>query len=404
MTNKLDVKSDFAIYDENPTFAYFDSASTTLVPKAAVLETSRFLNQTIASARRGAHSLVVEGATIVEKTRTILGEFLETEASELSFQKSISSAVGSLVYGYDWQASQKNKIVVAQSEENSVLVQILRAGKILGLEISTIPIDDNGNLNIESSERIIDKRTGIVAVGHVTVGTGTTNPLSQIARITHDNDAILLTDASRSIGFRDERITELGADVVIFSANIGLMAPPGLALQWIDQSVGNDHIPGILGGSAVANVEDSSFHLAFQPDKFESGIINVPAISGLKAALQYLTELKSRGMYNHLEQISHHMISKLSSIDGIELYGTINNNRTIFGFNIRRDEGISCHDVALFLDESGIAVKSGLLCAHPFIRQISDEGIVQASIHAYNSLDDVNLLSETLTTICNELV
>ena len=145
---------------------------------------------------------------------------------------------------------------------------------------------------IESAKTKIDESTGIVAVGHVTVGTGTTNPLSQISAIAHNSGAALITDASRSIGFQNISISDLHADIVVFSGNLGLMGPPGLSLQWINPTIGENYNPGILGGSAVANVENKSFELAFQPDKFESGIINVPAIAGLRAALDYLAELK----------------------------------------------------------------------------------------------------------------
>ncbi|MFX1482606.1 MAG: aminotransferase class V-fold PLP-dependent enzyme, partial [Promethearchaeota archaeon] len=402
MTDKLNIKQDFGIFEQNPDLVYLDSASTTLVPKTAVDTTSDFLNFVVASSRRGAHKLAVKGSAIVEDVRSSLGNFLNTEKSQISFQKSIPSSVASLIYGYDWKGTNKSKIIIAQSEENSVLVATLRAAEVLGLTVEIIPIDSEGVLALSKLDDFIDDRTGFVVVGHVAPGIGTQNPLKEVAKIVHKTDAILLTDATRSAGF-DKSITSLGSHVLILSANIGLMGPPGLALQWIDKSIGEMYRPGILGGSAVSDVQLGSFEIALQPDKFEPGFLNLPAIAGLGASLEYLNGLYTQGFTTHMKSLTRHMIRRLTEIPDLVVYGSPDDTNTIFGFNLN-PEDVNCHDIALFLDESNIAVRSGLICAHPSLRKVSDEGIIQASIHAYNSLTDIDLLAETLLTISDQLL
>ncbi|MGY5863328.1 MAG: aminotransferase class V-fold PLP-dependent enzyme [Candidatus Thorarchaeota archaeon] len=402
MTDRLDIKQDFAIFDQNPDLVYLDSASTTLVPKPAVAATSSFLNSVVVSTRRGAHRLAVKGGAIVEDVRESLAQFLNTEKSQVSFQKSIPSAIGSLVYGYDWKAMNKNKIIVAQSEENSVLVAMLRAAEVLGLIVETIPMDVNGVLSIEVLEDTIDDETGFVAVGHVTPGFGLYNPIGKVAKIVHTTDALLLTDTTRSAGF-DNSLASLGSDILVFSANVGLMGPPGLAIQWIDKSLGEKFRPGILGGSAVSDVQKGSFEPALQPDKFESGTLNVPAVAGLGASLDYLTKLYSDGFHTHLKTLSKYMHKRLTELPGLVIYGKPSERTTVFGLNLN-PEIVNCHDIALFLDESNVAVRSGLICAHPLVQAIADEGIIQASLHAYNSITDIDHLIDTLTTISNQLL
>jgi cysteine desulfurase/selenocysteine lyase len=182
------------------------------------------------------------------------------------------------------------------------------------------------------------------------------------------------------------------------------MGPPGLAIQWIDKSIGETHKPGILGGSSVTNVKDGLFEVAIQPDKFESGYLNVPAIAGLDTSLEYLTKLHSQGLIKHINKLSKYLLQRLAEIDSLIIYGEPNENSTIFGFNLNPEDGINCHDVALFLDESNIAVRSGVLCAHSLIQSISDDGIIQASIHAYNSLEDIDCLADTIAVIATELL
>lgn len=404
MTAEFDIKHDFGVYDHIPDLAYFDSASTTLVPRQAVSATNNFLDSVVASARRGAHRLAVKGGAIVEDTRESLSNFLETDKSQISFQKSIPTSVASFVYGFDWKTARKNKIVIAQGEENSILVSLLQSANVLGLDVEIVPIDKKGNLLIDELEKIVDDNTGLVAVSHVSPGPGIRNPIHTVAEIVHQSNALLLTDATRSAGLTNETLTALGSDILVLSANIGLMGPPGLAIQWIDKSIGETHKPGILGGSSVTNVEDGLFEIALQPDKFESGYLNVPAIAGLDMSLEYLTKLHSQGLVKHINKLSKYLLQRLTEIDSLIIYGEPDENSTVFGFNLNPEDGINCHDVSLFLDESNIAVRSGVLCAHPLIQTISTDGIIQASIHAYNSLEDIDCLVDTIIVIAKELL
>jgi len=404
MTATLEVKPDFSVFEAEPELAYFDSASTGLVPKVAIDATSEFLKNTVASARRGAHHLTVNASSMVEDVRISLADFFQAKKSQVSFQKSIPSAVASLVYGFDWRASKRKKIVLAQSEEHSVMVAILRAAQVLKLEVQLVPVNQEGMLDLTALEEAVDETTGIVAANHVSIGVGTRNPIREIAEISHDKDALLLTDATQSVGISEVVPGSLGADIALWSANIGLLAPPGLAIQWVSDSIGENHRPGILGSSAVANVMPGSFEIALYPDKFESGILNVPAIAGLGASLEYLRSLQSRGFIRHMNDISHHMLNRLSEIETLTLYGNLDKTNTILGFNVGTGNGMNCHEVALFLDDLNIAVRSGLVCAHPLVKPLSEEGLIQTSLHVYNSTEDIDRLADSLQTIIRELL
>ncbi|MHA1576218.1 MAG: aminotransferase class V-fold PLP-dependent enzyme [Candidatus Thorarchaeota archaeon] len=404
MKDWLDIKSDFSIYEKNPNLAYFDSASTTLVPKVSVKATTNFLDNIVVSTRRGAHKFAVKGSSIVEDTRKSLATFLESEPSSISFQKSIPSAIASFVFGYDWKHKKKEKVIISQNEENSVFVSILRTAEILGLDVDIIPLENDGSISLGFLEQSIDDKTGIVAIGHVIPGIGASNPLHEAIDIIHEHDAILLTDATRSMGLSQHSLITLGCDVLVFSANIGLMAPPGLAIQWISQAAEKNHIPGILGGFSVSDVTTTTYETAFQPDKFESGYINVPAIAGLGSSIEYLTDLHTKGLSHHIIDLSRHMKKRLMEIANLTLYGNPNDTTTIFGFNLGNPSEVGCHDIALFLDESDIAVRSGLACAHTLVQSLAEDGLMQASIHAYNSISDIDRLADTLITISKQLI
>ncbi|MHA2142146.1 MAG: aminotransferase class V-fold PLP-dependent enzyme [Candidatus Thorarchaeota archaeon] len=400
----MDIKADFGVYEAQPELVYLDSASTTLVPRTAADAAYSFLNTTVSSARRGAYRLAVDASSMTEDVRKSLADFMGTEKTQVSFQKSIPTAVASFVYGFDWKGNNRKKIVIAQSEEHSILVTLLRAAQTLSLQVETIPISPDGVLNLSDLDQAVDSQTGIVAVSHVTVGAGVTNPLPEVSNICRENGALLLSDATRSMGVTETDFPSLQADISVCSANIGLMAPPGMAIQWIRKNLGETHQPGILGGSAVADVESESFEIALQPDKFESGILNLPAIAGLGASLAYLRELRNQGQIKHMNTLAAHTYDTLSDIKELILYGNPTKKNTIFGFNVGDQDGINCHEIALFLDDSNIAVRSGLVCAHPLIKPFSKEGLVQISLHAYNTIEDINRLGESLKMIIKELL
>lgn len=404
MTDILNVKPDFEIFKLNSDFVYFDSASTTLVPKIAVEATTNFLNTIVASSRRGAYNLAIKGGSIVKDVRETLATFLKGDPSLFSFQKSIPSTIASLVYGYDWKQNKKEKIIISQNEDNSVYISLLRAAEVLNLEVDIIPLKDDGTISLEFLDRAVDEKTGIVAIGHTIPGIGSINPITKASEIVHEHNAILLTDVTRSVGLAQNSPVNLGCDVLVFSANIGLMGPPGLAVQWISKELGQSHTPGILGGTSVSVIQGTTYETAFQPHKFESGYINIPAIAGLGAAIEYLSELHKRNLTSHIMNLSRHMKKRLLEIPNLSLYGNPIETNTIFGFNLGASTDIGCHDIALFLNENNIAVRSGYVCAHPIIQSITDDGLVQVSIHAYNTIDDIDRLADTLVTISDQLM
>ena len=177
-----------------------------------------------------------------------------------------------------------------------------------------------------------------------------------------------------------------------------------MAIQWISPEVGKNHVPGILGGTSVSIIQDKTFETAFQPHKFEAGYINIPAIAGLGSSIEYLTGLHEKGLISHITNLSRHMKKRLLEVPNLTLYGNPDDTNTIFGFNLGESADIGCHDIALFLDESNIAVRSGYVCAHPIIQSITDDGLVQVSMHAYNTTDDIDRLVETLVTISEQLM
>ncbi len=400
----MNIRSHFPVLSKYPELIYLDSASTTLIPEVVIESVCEFLSSIVSSSRRGAHMLAVHGGSVVEDVRRQLANFLGTDTSQVSFQKSIPTAVVSFALGYDWKAKGKDTILVAESEEHSVLVALRRLSEILHLNFKLVPIDRNGHLDLGVLEDLLDDLVGIVAICSRTLGWGVQNPLREISTLVHDYDVTLISDMSRSFGFELPEMINTGVNIAFASANMSFMAPPGLVIQWTNQLTNDHHTPGILGGSGVTDVNLAGYNAALPPDKFESGMLNIPAIAGLGKGLEYLTGIGKERIESHLTKLATNTRRRLESISSLTLYGTTTENTPILGFNLGSEDLISCHDIALFLDESNIAVRSGLLCAHPLVKQVATEGIIQMSLSIYNTPEEIDKVADTLEIIAKDLV
>ncbi|MGQ4871560.1 MAG: aminotransferase class V-fold PLP-dependent enzyme [Candidatus Thorarchaeota archaeon] len=397
----LDIRGDFNILRTQPNLVYLDAASTALVPTRVVDAMARFLNEVAVSSRRGAYSLATRGAELVELTRKRVAKLTSTEPSMVSFHNTVAETVSSLVYGMSWNRGHRHTIVMAETEDHDTMVPLLRAAQVLGLRVRTIPIGPDYCLDLNQAAALIDNRTGLVAVGCSPVGIGTHNDVQEVSKIAHEHEAIVLSDATRYLGLFEFDVMSVGADVTIVSANNAFLAPPGIVIQWVDKDVAREHVPGILGGSTVTAVTLTSFEPALYPDKFEPGLMSVPGIAGLAEAVDYIVTLGPKRIKSHLQSLSSQLSAGLKELSTVLVYGPVHPHRTTFGFNVGVTEPLNCHDVAMFMDQLGIAVRSGLLCAHPLVSSLSGEGIVQASIHVYNTSEDIDRFLEALEEICS---
>jgi cysteine desulfurase/selenocysteine lyase len=401
---ELEIQEDFPIFQAHPELVYLDSSSTTLVPDTVISAASEFLRKVTVSSRRGAYQLAVKGGQIAEETRKRLASILNTNDNQISFHGSLPSAITSIALGYDWKAGKRDSIIVSEAEHNSIIIPLRRLAQILNIDVHIIRTDENGVVDIQQLDRITNDRTGIVAVSERVPGTDKHNQIETISEITHESGAILLAETSREIAFSEDITFPYFADIAFFSSNRGLMAPPGTTIQWISSEVGTKINPGILGANSVSVIEESSFETALLPDKFESGILPLSNVAAINEATKYTEDLRKRGLPGHVRNLSKHLLESLHDIPSLNIYGNPTDENVSVIFNIGEDTGVSCHDIALFLNQSNIAVRSGLLCSSLLVKKYSATGVVQVSLQGYNTISDIDKLANRLDLIASQLI
>ncbi len=399
------VRSDFTILRSSPELVFLDSVSTTLVPSVVSQATHIFLEEIVVSSRRGAYSLAVRGNEVVEATRKEMAEHIRCSPREISFQSTISQALLSILFGDGWQRGRDAEIVIVENVPNDVLGPVLAVSQSRGIPVRSIPFHGDYTDVVDRLQSVVGNRTSMVIASIVPMGFGVLAPTQDIARIVHEHNSLFLAEAVGDIGLSVFSSTSEGSkpDIVLTSANTVFFAPPGLVVQWSNARTTGNLRPALIGSSSIADIEGRSINLANQPDRFETGILNVPAIAGLREGVRYAERFGRERIHQHIIKLASEIERGLREIDSVRVYGPGGQERTLVGFNLDDRFGVGCHDVALFLEQAGIAVRSGLLCAHSLIRALARDGVVQVSPHVYNSREDISRFLEVVAEIGSAL-
>ncbi len=393
-------KKDFPILS-NQDLIYFDSATSTLLPIHVIEALKNFYETTGAVIKRGVYKLTVEATEQYQKARNQVAEFFNVSAGEIIFVPNESYGISSLLYSIPWEKGFE--IITSYLEHHSNYLPILYLSKQNGIKIKHILHDSEGLFDPDSLVELITSETKLISLTYSPLLFGTISPVKKITEIAHNLNVPVLLDGTRIAGHLPIDLKSLGCDFFICHGNIGLMGPMGVGVVYINIDTTTNIDPLIIGSGTVSKVTEKDYQLMDYPDKFEPGNPNVANVVGLGAGVNYLRGLKLSKIRNYEKSLISLMINGLKDIEKVTLYGPIDSNikNGIISFNI---EELNAHDMAMYLDEvANIAVRSGLLCSHPMMNKFQIPGVVQASMHLYNTKEDINAFLSTVETIVKEL-
>jgi len=379
---------------------YLDSATKTLFPKSLWNKIIEFYNESGVAPRRGAHKPTITAGKVLEETRREVASLINTTENNIIFTSNRHISTTMIMMGYPW--NKKDKIIISDAEHHSILVPVLTAAKKFDLTIIDIGRDQNDMFNVEKFEEKIDKSCKIVIITLVPMILGNMNPLREITKIAHDYNSIVITDCSRGMIHSKIDFDYLNCDAMIFSGCVGITGLEGVSVLCSRPELLKKLKPIISGGGAVSNATKNGYTASNYPDKFEPGLINMSAIVGLKEGINYLRKIGLDKIREYNMRLLNKLLIELRKLERVKIYGSnIKKGAPILSFNI---EGLNPHDVALFLDDiNKIAVRSGMQCSHPLARSLSEKGVIQVSLHLYNTPEAIDNFIETLNLIISEL-
>jgi len=376
---------------------YLDNAATTLRPRIVMGAVEEFYRDCNANIHRGIHHLSVKASQMYDKAHQRVAEFIGAGSwQEIVFTRNTTESINLVAFAFGQSLiGEGDEIVTTVSEHHSNMVpwQILAKRKRAVLRY--IPVNPDGTLMLDEARRLINSRTRIVAVQHVSNLLGTIHPVSEIAEMAHRVGALVVVDGAQSVPHMPVDVRELGADFFAFSGH-KMLGPTGIGVLWGKKDLLEQGEPFLTGGSMISEVSLDGAKWNDLPWKYEAGTPHICGGVGLAAALDYLEGIGLNEIFGHERELLAYAIDRLSSLGFVELYGpSVQDRLGIVAFNV---QNVHPHDVAQVCDSFGIAIRSGHHCAQPLSVAIgAKRGTARASFYIYNTKDEIDRLVEALS-------
>jgi cysteine desulfurase/selenocysteine lyase len=397
----LVIRKDFPIFDrsirDGKRLVYLDSGATSQKPAVVIDAESNFYRNHNAAAHRGAHQLAEEATEALESAREVVAKFLGGAVDEIVFTKHSTEALNLLAYsignspvGNRFHLTAGDEIIVSEMEHHANLIPWQQLAQRTGAVLKWFEVTPDGRLDLANIDSVITSRTKIVSLTHQSNVLGTINPLAELVKRTHEVGAIFILDACQSVPHMPVNVATLDIDFLVFSGHKSV-GPTGVGVLWGRAKLLADLPPFLFGGSMIESVTMTDATWAPAPRKFEPGVPNMAQIVGLGAALNYLSAIGMKEIHNHEIAVTEYAIAKLQEIEELKIIGPVDMNLRGGAVSFTLGE-IHPHDLGQFLDNSGIAVRTGHHCAWPLTRKMGVPATTRASFYLYNTLADIDAL------------
>ena len=394
MLNTKKIKKDFPIFSNNHGLIYLDSASTAQKPQVVIDSISSFYSTSNANVHRALYSIGETATESYENVRKKIRNFLDVpDSHEIIFTKGTTESINlvSNAWGRKYLDS-KHSIVVTEMEHHANLVPWQIIARETKSKLKYIPIDESGNLKINTIENIIDQNTKMIAAVHQSNVFGTINPIDKLIHKAKSIGAISLIDGAQSVPHLKASIRDIDCDFFVFSGH-KIVGPTGVGVLIGRKNILEQMDPFMGGGVMIDEVsmEKSSWNQI--PLKFEAGTPNIAQVIGLGIAIDYISSLGLKNIYNHEQELLKYCLRRLKEINNIQIYGDYKNSGGIITFNIN---GIHPHDLAKFLDTDNICIRAGHHCAQPIMNKLGVSSTARVSFYIYNDIEEIDLLIESI--------
>ena len=390
------IRKQFPVLDQQvygKPLVYLDNAATTQKPLCVIERERDYYLHENCNIHRGVHYLSQKATEAYEHARQTVAQFVNAPAAhEIVFTRGTTESLNLLATSLSASRREAIAVAVTAMEHHSNLVPWQQMVQRHGGQLLVIPMDDNGVLDLEAYEKILQQRPTIVAMAHISNTLGTVNPIKEMIRMAHQYDALTVVDGAQSIAHRPIDVQDLDCDFFVFSGH-KMYAPMGIGglygkTEWLEKMP-----PYQFGGEMVDTVSFEKTTFNKLPFKFEAGTPNVGAALGLETAIQFLEGLDHEAVAAHEERLLQAAVEGLSRIEGMRFIGQAPERSGLVSFIM---DGIHPYDLGTIIDKMGVAVRTGHHCAEPVMTRFGIPGTVRASFALYNTLEEVETLVKSV--------
>lgn len=383
------------VYDK--ALVYFDSAASAQKPVQVLMAEEKLHNDFYGNIHRASHFMADKSTEQFEKVRTKIQKFISAGfREEIIFTKGTTESVNLVAFSFcEKFISEGDEIIVSEMEHHSNIVPWQLAAKRKGAKIIKLPFNDLGVLQIEELISLINKKTKLVAVAHVSNVLGTINPISEIIKTAHEKNVAVFVDGAQAAQHLKINVQKLDADFYAFSAH-KMYGPNGVGVlygkkKWLEQMP-----PYQGGGEMISEVSFDGTTFNELPYKFEAGTPNITSVIAFGAAIDLINVTGLQNIAEWENSLLEYATSKLKEIPEIKIYGEAPEKSSVISFNI---EGIHSYDLGMLLDKMSIAVRTGHLCADTVMQHFGIQGCVRISFGMYNTKAEIDVFMAALNKV-----
>ena len=390
------IRADFPILSRKVNgqpLVYFDNAATSQTPTQVIEVITDYYTRLNSNIHRGVHKLSQEATEAYEAARkTIQEHFNAAHAQEIILTAGTTESINLIASGYTSLLKTGDELLISALEHHSNIVPWQMLCERTGAHLKVIPMTEKGTLDMEAFDTLLNTKTALVFVNHVSNALGTVNPIEQIISKAHAVGAEVLIDGAQACPHIKPDVQELDADYYVTSAH-KLCGPTGVGMLYGKAELLNKLPPYQGGGEMIATVTFEKTTYADLPHKFEAGTPNIAGGIAFGAALDYMNSIGFKEIAAYEEELLNYATTALKQIPGVKIYGEASEKSAVISFNVK---GIHPYDIGSILDQMGIAVRTGHHCAQPIMDFYQIPGTVRASFSFYNTKDEIDRMVEGL--------
>lgn len=386
------IRKDFPILSERVNghpLIWFDNAATTQKPQAVIDRLAYFYAHENSNIHRAAHELAARATDAYEDARDTVRDFLGAGRSEeIIFVRGATEAINLVAHSWGrTNLKPGDEILITHLEHHANIVPWQMVAQQTGAVLKVAPVDDRGNLLLEEFTRLLGPKTKLVAATQVANAVGTVNPVATIVQLAHRVGARVLIDGAQSVPHLAVNLQEMDPDFFVFSGH-KIFGPTGIGVAYIAERVWDETPAWQGGGNMIADVTIERAIYQGPPNKYEAGTGNIADAVGLAAALRYVNGVGIERISAYEHTLLDYATPRLAAIPGVRLIGTADQKASVLSFILA---GHDSEEVGAFLNERGVAVRSGHHCAQPILRRLGVEKTVRPSFSFYNTHSEIDV-------------
>ncbi len=389
------IRKDFPILKQQihgKPLVYLDNAATTQKPRAVIEAISRYYELENSNIHRGVHFLSELASRHYEEARSKVKRFLNAaHEHEIVFVRGTTEGINLVAQSYGRKfIKPKDEIILTGMEHHSNIVPWQILCEQIGARLRVVPINEKGELLLDEYAKLLNERTGLVSVVHVSNVLGTINPIRQMIKLAHQWNVPVLVDGAQAVPHLKVDVQELDCDFYVFSGH-KLYGPTGIGALYGKAKFLEAMPPYQGGGDMIRAVTFEKTLYNTIPFKFEAGTPHIAGGIGLGTAIDYVSGIGLDKIRDYEEELLHYATDALSNIKGVNIIGTAKEKAAVLSFVM---DGVHPHDIGTILDHEGVAIRTGHHCAQPVMQHFGIPASARVSMTFYNTKHELDVMTQ----------